>query len=144
MKSPTRSEADGLRQEIRRLIKLGRNMLSMIEEYHQCEWEEEPFTPDIEDMEFQLESPICCPLCKGSGATDGALGFNGEGLCPRCASVTSSLYEVRVTAMGSDKLACCAHLRKLSDLIMSGDATSWTTSDANGSTNAEHVQSGRT
>lgn len=107
----------------------------MIEEYHNCEWEEEPFTPDIEDMEAQLESPILCPLCKGAGITDGAMGYNGEGACPRCCP-TGNLYAVRVEVVGHDRLSCSAHLRKIADMIMIGDAPGWTTSDVNGSANA--------
>lgn len=29
-----------------------------------------------------------CPLCGDTGKTDGALGFNGQGPCPRCTPVT--------------------------------------------------------
>lgn len=29
-----------------------------------------------------------CPTCNGTGVTDGALGFNGEGPCPKCAPVS--------------------------------------------------------
>lgn len=78
------SDAGELRREIQRLIRLGNQMLDMIQEYHACNWDEEPFTPDIDGLTEQLESPLCCPICKGSGTSDGALGYNGQGPCPRC------------------------------------------------------------
>ena len=33
-----------------------------------------------------------CELCRGSGTTDGALGYNGQGPCPRCQPETWGPY----------------------------------------------------
>lgn len=32
----------------------------------------------------QVAGSESCSLCRGTGETDGALGFNGRGPCPRC------------------------------------------------------------
>lgn len=49
----------------------------------------------------------------------------------------SAYYGVRVEVVGDDRLSCSAHLRRIADMIMSGDAPGWTTSDVNGSANAD-------
>lgn len=36
-----------------------------------------------------------CDLCRGAGLTDGALGFNGQGPCPRCRPETWGPYARR-------------------------------------------------
>ncbi len=53
------------------------------------------------------------------------------------APLGSAYYGVRVEVVGDDRLSCSAHLRKIADMIMSGDAPGWTTSDVNGSANAD-------
>jgi len=36
-----------------------------------------------------------CPVCHGSGTTDGAMGFNGLGPCPKCRPETWGPYDRR-------------------------------------------------
>lgn len=56
---------------------------------------------------------------------------------PFAARNGSAYYGVRVEVVGDDRLSCSAHLRRIADMIMSGDAPGWTTSDVNGSANAD-------
>lgn len=49
--------AAGAIAEIQRLRELAREMLDMIEEYHECNWDEEPFTPDIDELELRISGP---------------------------------------------------------------------------------------
>src|SRR6266478_2804029 len=48
-------------------------------------------------------------------------------------------YRVKVDVVGEDRISCSAHLRKIADLIMRGDAPGWSTSDVNGSVSADRM-----
>lgn len=54
-------------------------------------------------------------------------------------SDSSAFYRIQVTVCGDDRLSCSAHLRKIADMVMSGDAPGWTTSDVNGSAWADRL-----
>lgn len=66
---------------------------------------------------------------------------NEECICETASSFAapagSAYYGVRVEVVGYDSLSCSAHLRRIADMIMSGDAPGWTTSDVNGSASAD-------
>lgn len=52
---------------------------------------------------------------------------------------SAAFYRIQVTVCGDDRLSCSAHLRRIADLVMSGDAPGWTTSDVNGSAWADRL-----
>lgn len=43
-----------MKSEVTRLHELATELLQMVEEYHTCDWEEEPFTPDIDELRDRL------------------------------------------------------------------------------------------
>jgi len=47
----------GVLAENDRLRGLARELLEMVEEYHACDWNEEPFTPDIDELRQRLDPP---------------------------------------------------------------------------------------
>lgn len=51
--------ADSQRQKAElegKAVSLCEDLIKMVEEYHSCDWDEEPFTPDFVDLDKRLQS----------------------------------------------------------------------------------------
>lgn len=52
-----RAEMEHQAQRAQRLFELAADCIDMIEEYHNCDWDEEPFSPDIDGLRKRLSEP---------------------------------------------------------------------------------------
>jgi hypothetical protein len=87
-------------------VQIGEKYIPLCEMHREAEMNRltpkwRPLPPSSANSQSQArllpESPdsASCDLCNGTGITDGALGLNRRGLCPRCHPVTWGPYRLQ-------------------------------------------------